>query len=246
MDIIQMPCQNFNPDSGEKSAIIIHGTAGGTDARDIARFFIGTQGGNNPVASHYIIDDHGIIVQCVQEKDGAWANGTSEWNNKGISIEHVKSATDNTSVLTESQKLTSFSLIKDIMSRNPAITVNQILPHSAVYNTACPGPYPWSELNAFLRGGTPMVATFNQRQQAINEWKAFWLGLRLTSPPTGSAIFDSWLSFKIKGQNFGPPITWEYPNNNWNGDPIIQQDFAHASCEYNNGTSRWFDSRGNL
>ena len=247
MQIIQMPCKNFDPDSGEKTAIIIHGTAGGTSAVGIGQFFINTEGGSDPVASHYIIDQNGIVVQCVQEKDGAWANGTALWNDKAISIEHVKSALDNSNELTTSQKNTSFMLIKDILSRHPKITSGDIHPHSFVYNTACPGPYPWNELRDFLKGGsTPKQATQAQRVQAVNEWVAYWQQKTIASPPTGSAIFESWLSFKIKGQNFGPPITWEYPNIDWKQKPIIQQDFAHASCEYDNGVSRWFDSRGEI
>jgi len=93
--MLQIPCLNYNPDSGTKTHIVIHGTAGGSSAESVAHWFQSSEGGPNPVASHYIVDQLGVVVQCVQEKDGAWCNGSSPWNNLAISIEHVKIATDN-------------------------------------------------------------------------------------------------------------------------------------------------------
>src|SRR2546429_173241 len=91
---------NFFPDSGKKKFIILHGTAGGSSAQGIASYFRSTEGGNNPVSSHYVIGQDGAIVQTVAEKDGAWANGivtNSSWggnpNTYTISIEHVKAST---------------------------------------------------------------------------------------------------------------------------------------------------------
>lgn len=245
LKITQIPCNNYNIDSGPKTDIVIHGTAGGSTAVGIANFFKNTEGGTNPVAAHYIVGTDGDIVQCVQEKDGAWSNGSTEWNNKAVSIEHVKSALDNSSEITSAQKSASFELIGDICKRNNIGSLN-IWPHSAVFNTACPGPYPWDDLRKYLATPVVHVASLAQRAQATYEWTAFWIGLKMPSPPTGSAIFESWLSFKIKGRNFGPPITWEYHTVDWNNKSIIQQDFAHASCEYNNGVSRWFDSGGEI
>src|SRR5690348_17254876 len=102
------------------SFIILHGTAGGTSAQAIANYFASTQGGANPVSSHYVIGQDGIIIQCVAEVDGAWANGYlstghDPWwdpqinpNNITISIEHCKPSPDNSDALTPAQQEASF------------------------------------------------------------------------------------------------------------------------------------------
>jgi|SRR5271157_2528783 len=148
---IWIPNQNFYPDSGTKDHIVIHGTAGGSSAEGIAAYFHSSTGGSNPVSSNYIVGQDGTIVQCVLEKDGAWANGTLDMNDRAISIEHVKSHTDNSDELTLAQEQASFNLIKDIRTRH-SIPIENIIPHSAVISTACPGPYPFDKLRAFLGG----------------------------------------------------------------------------------------------
>ncbi len=184
---IWIPNQNFFPGrNGLKPAyIILHGTAGGTSAVAIANYFASTQGGPNPVASNYIIDQAGTIVQTVLEADGAYANGfisgtpgtampdsgngiRDAWwspsvnpNLITVSIEHVKSSTDNSDQLTDAQKQASFTLIKHICERNgipmrPADATGGITGHysiDAINRTHCPGSYPWSDLWAFLQGG---------------------------------------------------------------------------------------------
>lgn len=69
------PNSNFFPDTGKKNFIIIHGTAGGSSAQGVANYFKGTEGTANPVSSHYIVDQAGNVIQCVLEKDGAFAQG---------------------------------------------------------------------------------------------------------------------------------------------------------------------------
>lgn len=120
--------------------VILHGTAGGSSAVNVANWFA------NPasrVSSHYIVDRDGSIVQCVQEEDTAWANGgfsgtpatlgfrvagdgihrdvwwniTMNPNLLTVSIEHVKAATDNSDELTAAQATTSFALINAICDR---------------------------------------------------------------------------------------------------------------------------------
>ena len=51
------------------------GTAGGSSAENIAAWF---QNPDAQVASHYVIGQDGTVVQCVDESDGAWANGRIE------------------------------------------------------------------------------------------------------------------------------------------------------------------------
>ena len=152
--------------------VILHGTAGGTSAQAIAQYFASTQGGSNPVSSHYIIGTDGTIVQAVSEADGAWANGYlstghDPWwdpqinpNNITISIEHCKPSPDNSDTLTQPQQDASFKLIYDICKRwnipmrladaNGGVTGHFSI--DPVNRSHCPGAYPWDQLWAFLKG----------------------------------------------------------------------------------------------
>jgi N-acetyl-anhydromuramyl-L-alanine amidase AmpD len=151
--------------------VILHGTAGGTSAQSIANYFASTQGGSNPVSSHYIVGTDGTIVQAVPEVDGAWANGylsnghDSWWdpqvnpNNITISIEHCKPSADNSDSLTPAQQDASFKLIYDICQRwsipmRQADASGGITGHFSidpVNRSHCPGAYPWDQLWAFLK-----------------------------------------------------------------------------------------------
>lgn len=178
MNIVQIPNNNFFPSrEGYKARwVILHGTAGGTSAQAIASFFKSTQGGNNPVSSHYVIGQDGTIVECVSEADGAYANGVlsaghdSWWsdainpNDLTISIEHCKPSNDNSDALTPAQESSSFALIADICKRNgiPARTADAsggITGHYSldpVNRSRCPGAYNWDKLWAYLKGGLTM------------------------------------------------------------------------------------------
>ncbi|ODM93533.1 N-acetylmuramoyl-L-alanine amidase A, partial [Orchesella cincta] len=122
-------------------------------------------------STHYVVDQKGDVVQCVREKDTAWGNGRIEkgakkwWNKTGnpnrvtISIEHVKSARDNSNQLTTAQKKASFKLIANIIKRNPWIKpkwaddTGGITGHHSISpksRAKCPGPFPWDELFQYL------------------------------------------------------------------------------------------------
>jgi len=194
---IVIPNNNFFPnrDGYKPSYIVLHGTAGGTNAVAIANYFASTQGTANPVSSHYIVGTDGVVVQCINEHDGAYGNGyvtgasgTSgngygngyhdSWWDSGInpnlltiSIEHVKSATDNSNQLTAAQQQASFTLVQHICTRNnipmrKADANGGVTGHYAidpVNRALCPGAYPWDALFAFLsqNGGT-QVLTISQ------------------------------------------------------------------------------------
>jgi len=51
------------------------GTAGGTSAEAIAEWF---QNPASQAATHYVVDQVGTVVQCVDEANAAWANGRIE------------------------------------------------------------------------------------------------------------------------------------------------------------------------
>ncbi|GCE14899.1 N-acetylmuramoyl-L-alanine amidase [Tengunoibacter tsumagoiensis] len=183
MHILQIPNTNaFANRNGYKPRyIIIHGTAGGSNAEAIAQYFKSTEGSSNPVSAHYVIGQDGEVVQCNSENDGAYANGVfsaghDPWwntsinpNNVTISIEHCKPAEDNSNVLTDAQKASSFQLITEICQRwniptrwadgDGGITGHFSI--DPVNRSRCPGPYPWDELFAALtstqKGNSSMV-----------------------------------------------------------------------------------------
>jgi N-acetyl-anhydromuramyl-L-alanine amidase AmpD len=240
-----IPNNNFFPDSGKKTKLVIHGTAGGSLASGVARYFQSTESGNNPVSSNYIVDQEGLVVQCVLEKDGAWAQGVvtnpayngENPNNYCISIEFVKSATDNSNELTGAQMLAGFDLIADICKRN-GFTFADIISHGSidpVNRSRCPGPFPWNALKARL---SPSVW---QEQAAAARWKAL-----LPNIPTGTGIYKSWLENYMEGEFFGPPTSLEYKANDWNGNSIVIQEFAYAWCEWSNGTPIWYNQKGKI
>lgn len=266
---IWMPNNNFFADTGKKSFLILHATAGGNSAQEIANYFKGTEGTANPVSSHYIVGQDGTVVQTVLEKDGAYAQGVvnnSNWlgnpNMYCISIEHVKASTDNSDALTPAQQAASFLLLKDICQRNgigmhEADDTTGITSHAAIdpINRArCPGNYPWDELWTYLQEGTqPMTnpqPTANQIKAANDSWNSVLKNTAAGPAPTGSGIYQQWLASLIDGIFYGPPLTHEYGSIDWNGNAIIVQEFAHARCEWRPGPGGgllgWYGPNGKI
>lgn len=140
MQFIQSPNFTDTRQGYTPKWLILHGTAGGTSAANVANWFA------NPasrVSSHYIVDRNGDFIQCVEESATAWANGAisgtpatlgfravgdgqhrDAWwtpsinpNYLTISVEHVKPSTDNSDELTAAQVNASFTLIDAICNR---------------------------------------------------------------------------------------------------------------------------------
>ncbi|HLZ64373.1 MAG TPA: peptidoglycan recognition family protein [Ktedonosporobacter sp.] len=138
-----MPSPNFwaGRFGAKPRYIILHGTAGGTSAQNIAKWF---ENPSSQVSAHYIIGQDGTVVCCVKEEDTAWGNGPisgpsgtsgdrihhDAWwdaspalsgypnpNLITISIEHVKPHDDNSDPLTPAQQAASFGLINDICDK---------------------------------------------------------------------------------------------------------------------------------
>lgn len=162
--------------------VILHGTAGFTLAHDVAVYFANPA---TQASTHYVIGQDGTIIQMVDESDAAWANGPitgppgvsgdgihhDSWWDSGINpnllaiaIEHVKPHTDNSDVLTDAQKQASFRLILHVCQRHNipmqyATAQGGIIGHYStdpVSRSHCPGPYPWDDLWAFLKGSSTM------------------------------------------------------------------------------------------
>ncbi|GHO86270.1 N-acetylmuramoyl-L-alanine amidase [Dictyobacter formicarum] len=180
---IVIPNNNFfaNRNGVPPRYIIIHGSAGGRRAQDIAAYFASTEGTLNPVSCHYIIGQDGTLVQCISERDGAWANGLltkghdSFWNVSinpnllTIAIEHCKPSLDNSDALTGPQQLASFVLVHDICQRwgipmRIADAEGGITGHFSldpINRSRCPGNYPWEQLWTFLEGKKKKMLDLN-------------------------------------------------------------------------------------
>ncbi len=172
-------------DQNTHDYVVIHKTASGGTAQDIAHFFA-----NDPAmaSTHYIVGQDGTVVQAVLEKDGAGGNCCLETghasylplginlNVKTVSIEHVDPASDNSTPLTAAQKLASFKLVKSICERHN-IPIRKgdasggIIGHcdiAPLSRARCPGAYPWSELFAYLQGGTMSGVPAGWRDDGVN------------------------------------------------------------------------------
>jgi N-acetyl-anhydromuramyl-L-alanine amidase AmpD len=253
-----IPTKNYFPNTGKKSFLVLHATAGGNSAQAIANYFISTEGTNNPVSSHYIVGQDGHIIQMVDEKDGAFANGvvnSPNWqgnpNIYTISIEFVKSSTDNSDPLTEVQKQSGFSLIEDICNRNgigkyPADMNTGIVGHFAidpVNRARCPGNFPWQELWSYLiNGGKKPVQTPSTNQlKAMNDcWDSVLKNMVQGPAPKNTSIFNDWCHNYINGEYYGPPLCHEYQSVDWNGNLIFVQEFARGRAEFSNGKVSWY------
>jgi N-acetyl-anhydromuramyl-L-alanine amidase AmpD len=260
---IWSPNNNYFPNTGKKSFLILHGTAGGSSAQEIASYFQSTQGSDNPVSSHYIVGQDGTVVQTVRESDGAYGNGVvtnPNWlgnpNYYTLSVEHVKPDDANATALTPAQQAASFALIRDICQRNgigmfDATDTTGITGHFSidpVNRSRCPGTFDWNALWAYLQGGTTPVntqPTANQMQAANDCWNSVLKSTVAGPAPTGTGIYQAWLAALVNGVFYGPPITHEYDTVDWNGNAITVQEFAHARCEWD-GSASWYSFTGNI
>ncbi len=164
-------------DNNNHQFLVIHKTASGGSAQDIATFFA-----NDPAmaSTHYIVGQDGTVVQAVLEKDGAGGNCCEKGNfasflpvgqnlnTWSVSIEHCDPDSENRTPLTDAQKQASFHLVQHICQRHNipmrrATDDNQggIIGHNdidPIDRANCPGNYPWDELFSYLssQGGASM------------------------------------------------------------------------------------------
>ena len=92
-----------------------------------------------------------------------------------------------------------------------------------------------------------MPPTPNQLKEAQDCWNSFFNVIGQKPPAIGTNIYQAWLSDWVNyGKQYGPPITYEYNSNDWNGNQIAVQEFAHARCEWNNGVPNWYSINGKI
>jgi hypothetical protein len=169
-----------------------------------------------------------------------------------VSIEHVKAHDDNSDQLTPIQTQKSFELIKCLcdtygIPKRAGDANGGILAHNQITQTACPGPYPWDALYNYLKGGNkpmpPQPPTANQIKAANNRWNSVLKNTVAGPAPTGSGIYNAWLADYTQSKFHGPPLTHEYDSVDWNGKPIIIQEFSYGWAEWT-GKVTWYDAEG--
>ena len=245
--------------------IVLHGTAGGSSAQNIAYYF---QKSDVAASTHFVIGQDGVIVQCVPTTLAAWGNGVltaghapylPEGVNPNlytISIEHVKPSLDNSDQLTDAQQEASFKVIDILCSyhsipRHSGDASGGIIRHAdidPVNRSRCPGPYPFNALWQFLqKGGSMETITPNMTKSAQDEWNSTAALFGGTPPRYDSGIAAEWRAQVFALKNPGPPLTQEYHSVDWSGQDIIVQEFAHARAEfYWPGKCFWFDAHGQI
>lgn len=248
------------PGQNDHKAIVCHGTGGSADqtVEQLGDYFRTT-----PLVTsvHYGIGRDGRIAQYVHESDGAGGNCCLEaghdpfWDQfKGdnlnlhtLSFETINDSS-NSLPLTDVQKVTTFNLVSYWVKKYK-IPLSNIRGHwtlEPLSRARCPGPnFPWSELFTYL-GGNIMGPTDAQRAEALACWLSVFVEIEKPAPPTGTGIYESWLSDWVnKGFQYGPPLTHEYGSKDWSGNAIVVQEFAHARCEWN-GAPNWYGASGKL
>ena len=140
-------------DDREPDMLILHYT-GMADARKACSWLCDPV---SKVSCHYLVDEHGMIVQMVDENIRAWHAGVSSWkdeddiNSRSIGIEiqnpgHAAGYPD----FPEAQMLAVIALCRDIVTRN-RIHPSRVLAHSDIApdRKIDPGEkFDWARLHA--------------------------------------------------------------------------------------------------
>ncbi len=165
-EALWVPHSHFWPGRSRKQIryVIIHSTPmAGATAQTVAKSYQSSKRKQGP---HYIVGRLGDVVQCVQEEDSAYANGSIGsghqfwWGSRGnpnletLSVEFVKSHGDRSDSITAAQVEAGFRLISYLVRKwgippRLADAAGGITGHFSIdplnYN-GCPGPFPWDDL----------------------------------------------------------------------------------------------------
>ncbi len=237
--------------------VVIHKTASGGSAQDIANFFI-----HDPsmASSHYVIGLDGTLVQCVSESDGAGANGVLEAGHAAylptdinlnlltISIEHVDPSPQNATSLTDAQKAVSFKLVHNICVRHnipmrPGDASGGIIKHADIApidRALCPNNYPWSELWAYLKPERNTWVSTSQTQQAQMYWNSTTAG---SIPVGGNAPVSTGIFPAGNAPAYSTGIAQSWQHEYMNGrvwGPPISYEFQTVDWSGNPITAQMF------
>lgn len=242
---------------GSDLSIVIHKTACGAPctAQNVANYFATSP---SMASTHFVIGLDGTVIQCVSLQDGAggnccietgydtyWTPYLNKYHNLNlctISIEHCDPTSDNSTPVTDAQKLASFRLVKWLLETFN-IPANHIKTHASidpVTRARCPGNYPMEEL-------LQMANTNALSKQAYDTWNSTAHLFGGIPPRLTSGIAQAWLSRYMQGFPMPPPLTMEYQSiDESTGAPVPMQMFAGLGVKWVNGSPIWFKLSGGL
>ena len=160
---------NGNVGLSAKKYIVIHGV-GGTNFNGVFSMWYSDKNPNGREASANYVCSDTETVGCVGEEWSAWhCGGTGTITNQNsIGIEHINSSIGNindasTYLFSEATLNTGAKLVADICHRHGIVpSASTIVPHRAVYATACPQTLNMDEyikkVQAFYNGNQPAAA----------------------------------------------------------------------------------------
>lgn len=147
-----------------KDMVTIHHNGGVLTHRDVLSVWR-----TRPASAHFNVDAAGTVAQFVRENEYAWSTGTTEGNQRSISIEMCNAAGPpewrvGEATWRSAARLTGWLFAKYIGVRP---TTTNLVPHQRWSSTACPGPFMmgrWGEFmtaaqaayDAFVAGGAPI------------------------------------------------------------------------------------------
>jgi hypothetical protein len=236
--------------------LVIHKTAGFETVQDLGEYF---ELSTLEVSSHFGVGLDGTIAQYVLLKDGAAANccganidnyGGGNINLCTISIEHIDPSVTNSTTPPDAQINASFALVKWLCDKYGIPSAN-IIRHAdidPVNKPFCPNNYPMDLLRKYVN--MPENTTVNEA--VVQTWEdcQFVLGSLYGIPPRNDAqgnergIFKEWRSDLIAGKYRGVPLMNEQNGVDFNGVPIIRQQFSMGMAWWYPETSTiaWSDN----
>ena len=185
---------------------------------------------DHKVSSNYEIGYLGDICQSVEEKYGAWAQGSKTWNQRAVSIELSNTSIKDPSYPVSDETLEAcIELVADIFIRNKMGHVNytgdlngNLCKHKWVASTSCPGAYMdkmfpiiEDEANKIIDGkmrlhmrGYYKKGDYGRSVKALKKWlkkKGFYKGISLNrtySTATVKAVerFQKKYGLKVDGE----------------------------------------------
>lgn len=146
------------------SKLIIHHTAGGTNAGNVALLSTGAR----KVSANYVLETSGRLTGIVPEEYRAWTSGSFSADGDAVTVETVNSGgTSKGWPVTSAQLEMLAQLAADLCRRYGwgKLDRSRVRGHREFASTACPGPYLYPRLDQIIRraneilGEAPKSAT---------------------------------------------------------------------------------------
>ena len=265
---------------GAKKYIVIHGVAGTRLDVVFGMWYSNTNPNGRQASANYAVDDT-QIVGCVGEQASAWhCGGTGAITNQNsIGIEHVNSyigdVNDASTYLFSEATINNGARLTAELCKRLGLTpdANTIVPHRAVYATACPQTLNMDEyikkVQAFYNGNEPAAAPKPAPAPAPKAASAIQQFKNAGNKYTVSASFKVYTVANVNGiwqvmssdllggtmdganwSNNGVPLdTITFTNNDGSRHPNQTWDGTQPRFvidgEYNHGTIDYYDDKTN-